>query len=279
MGTRLRTEEETTPETRTVQAPFTWPRATIPAYGPRIVRLTKATQIVTTICGTLAAASALLGGLAVANQANTGKALLTEGQVITAQIRELRQSSSDSGKKFRLVYEYEFQGQKFSHRDRVKRDFYESHRVGDTVNVTFLPRKPGTARLGTVTQADVNKDAATGSAIVILLTGLFGGLAALMWGVARRESEILTNWTATSAQILEKKKAFSGQNGATAYKLKIRYRVPRQGDIEFVTKLNRNGGWSGEPGEFVDVLYDPEDPNKVRLRDALTSAEIDPSTY
>lgn len=275
MGTRLKTEEiQVTPP---LAPPSVWPRASLPEYGPRVVRLTKASRFGIGFLGTVAAAAVLIGGLIIADRAKDGSVLAREGQVAAARaIKEPIEKGE--GKKYPISYRFDYQGRTYSDRQRVRRSFYEGLRDVDTVEVTFLPRDPNVHKLGRVTNADVEKDMANGILIVVLVSGLFGGLAWAIRAAAQRESRILSDWTATSAQILESKKSYGSEHGTT-YKLKIRYRVPRQADVEATTKFTRQGKLDLPVGSFVDVLYDPEDVTRVRIREGLTAAEVDPSTY
>jgi hypothetical protein len=277
MGTRFKTDEPTY-VTPPMPKPAVWPRASVPEYGPRVVRLTKATRFGVGFLGSLAAASVLIGGLVVANQAQKGTIFVREGQVVSAKVIGYN-NPRGSDKKYRLEYEYRFQGRNYRQWGRVRKAFFETNKDRSTIDVTVLPRDPKTHQIGRVDKAGVEKDVATGSIIVVLLAGLFGGLAGLIRASAQKEARILTDWTAVSAQVLEKKKMFGGQNGQNTYKVKLRYRVPRQAEIETETKLTRGGNWNVEPGSFIDIFYDPEDVTRIRVRDGMTAAEIDPSTY
>lgn len=276
MGTRFKSEEPTY-VTPPMPKPSVWPRASVPEYGPRVVRLTKVTRFGTAFLGTIAAAGFLIGGLVVASQAQKGTALVQEGQVVSAKVIDTKPAKEDS--KNRLQYQYSFRGQTVTDWKKVRRSVYNATHIGDSVDVTVLPRDPKIHHYGRISKADVEKDLATGAIIIVLMTGLFGGLAAGIRGAAQREARILADWTAVSAQVLEKKKVFGGQNQQTTYKVKLRYRVPRQAEIETETKLSRNGIWNVEPGSFVDIFYDPEEVTRIRVRDGMTAAEIDPSTY
>jgi hypothetical protein len=275
MGTRLRTEE--TYVTPPMPAPATWPRASVPEYGPRVVRLRRATQVAMGLMGTLAAGIALFGGLLVTQQAQQGTALMREGKVISGVVTNKTKNSD--GKKYRLTYRYQMGNEVVERTKNVRRAFYDAHGKDKPIEITALPRKPSVHELGRVTKGDVDKDLAKGAILVVTMVGLFGGLAALIRGAAQREMRILSDWTATSAQIIARKKTYAGQNGAATYKLRIRYRVPRQADLETDVKLSRPGKWDAEPGTFLDIFYNPEDVTQVRVRDGLTSAEIDPATY
>lgn len=277
MATRFK-KEEVPVAPPVVTMPSSWPRASIPEYGPRVVRLTKATRFGVGLLGTLAAGSALVGGLIVTHNAEQGTSLAREGQVVAAQLTSVGPPrKSGESTKYPISYRYNFQGQTITQERNVRRAFYEGLRKGGTMDVTVLPRDPKTHTLGRVTVSDVEKDLAMGALILVALTGLFGGLAWAIRASAQKEARILTDWTATSAQVLDLKKT-AGEHG-TSYRVKVRYRVPRQAEIETVVKFTRSGKWSVAPGAFLDLLYDPEDVTKVRLREGLVAAEIDPATY
>lgn len=276
MGTRLRTEEVTY-TTPPMPAPSIWPRASVPEYGPRVVRLTKAARIGVGITGTLAAGIALFGGLIVAHQAQQGNALLNEGKVISGQVARKQVRQSD-GTKYRLTYRYRVGDEIVERTKNVRREFYEAHQEKGPIEVTVLSRKPSVHHLGRITKGDIDKDLAIGGILIVVMVGVFGGLAGLIRGIGQSEARILTDWTATSAQVLSRKKIYGGEHGTT-YKLRIRYRVPRQAELEAEVKVSRSGKWDAEPGTFLDIFYNPEDVTKVRVREGMTTAEIDPSTY
>jgi hypothetical protein len=271
MAFRLKTEE---PQPVTVQEmPFSWPRPGISEYGPRVIRPTRSTRVATGVFVSVAVGIALVGSIAVAAKANRNQALLREGRVISAQVVDKSVRRND-GRTYYLSYRYTQAGQTVSDRAKVSPAVYDATSLGDPVEVTVLPAKPTVHRFGRITQGDAQRELRLGGLAVIGLFAWFGGLAWMIRGASQRQARILTDWTATSGQVLDVR-SNSSSGGNKVYRVRLRYRVPRQAPIETETKIQRPGKWEVGPGSFVDVLFDPEDPNRLRLREGLTLVEID----
>ncbi|MGV3615999.1 MAG: DUF3592 domain-containing protein [Fimbriimonas sp.] len=277
MATRLVPQEAPEPAPQIVAAPTVWPRPKVPAYGPRVVRLTKATEVASVVLGTVAALIAIGGGLVLTKQWRDGDRLLREGQVVAAKIvdREIRRGD---GKSYRLHYEFAVGGKTIRDVKRVNRRTFEAMSRTETVPVTALPQKPELHRYGVMNRKDFQRDMGLGILGVLAATGLFGGILLMVRVSASRELKILQDWSAVSGQVLGVQKRYGGKQG-TAYRVNLRY--PTTGNQIFTTELSatRPADWAIAPGDYLDVLYDPENPERVRIRETLTTVEVDPSTY
>ena len=273
MGARLKTEESTEIAPAPIPVPSHWPRPSISEYGPRVVRITRETKIGSGILAGLAATIAIVGGGILMKTTEDGRELVRDGKVVVTRDVHTEAIRSES-RKYWLYYKFPFNGQVIEGRAKLRG---VPGRI-DSVALTVLPRNPSIHRVGTVDAATVQRSAIGGGTLVLFLTGLLGGLAWLIRVAAGKEGQILTHWIATSALVLESK-ASTGAKSGTSYRMKLRYRVPRQADMETEATVTRQVQWTVEAGTFLDVLYDPEDPSKARVRDSLTTAEIDHGTF
>lgn len=261
--------EPSTPPAAISTTPTTLPRPRIGEYGPRVVRETKTCRITTLIFGGLVLFEALAGAAILTKLGEDRQTLLRDGQQVTATITDMERS----GDKRYVDYRYTWNGRTVSDREKVGRNFYREHSAGDRFLITLSRSNPELRRFGTF-DAEAARGEAMEGILVAFLTVLTTGIGLIaIRGTARRDTRVLTDWPAATALITESKST-SGKNGTT-FRIAYRFSVRGFPDTEKKTTYSNATKWKPEVGGTVDVLYDPENPQKSFLLPQLTMAEID----
>jgi hypothetical protein len=253
-----------------LKPPHTWPRPSVGEYGPRVVRESVGSKIGSGIFIGFAAIVALVAGIVLPDNAAEREALLANGKPVPATvIRKFR----DDDDRF-LDYRYELDGLTQTARDKVSRAVYRSAASGETITVTVNPKNPSQRRIGSFSRQAAETEGVEQLLAFIAMGGLMGGLYAMMRGLYRREARILTDWPATSGVVVSASNLGKVES-ATSFNVQVQYRA--QGEMhEKKTMVKQNQKFTLKPGDYLDVLYNPDKPSQCYIRQQITMAEIDP---
>ncbi len=257
-----------------IQPPTTWPRPSISEYGPRVVRAKRSATIATAALAVVTVLPLLIGGTIAANRHEQNQRVLREARIVAAQIigRQVRRGDK---KTYRLQYRYVAAGQTHVDWEKVSREEYETTPDGSTADVTIASSRPELHRYGRFSEVDAQKEVLFAGLAGCLWLVSFGAAIAILRAAARRETVALSDWVATTAQVLTFKPTIKNQNGGT-YALRLRYPVLREAPREIDVKVQRQKKWELQPGDTVDILFNPENPTKVKVLEGLQFVEIDP---
>lgn len=261
-------------ETPLPELPLVWPAPYVSEHGPRSVRFTETTKAAIIGAQILSLAIVIIGILVVVSQANRTEQFATEGQIVQAEILEIKEGSSKS-KQGTITYQYVMNGRPYYDTESVSPATYRSMRIGDHVPVTVLPNEPKKHRYGYVAKADARDQQLLGSIVVMGISFLVGMFAKGYRDHARHQLEVLRYWEARPAQAIRVSSQSAGKQGTT---WKIQYRLLRpDGSIdEFLHSETGHGGPRANVGETFTVLVNPKDSGDVLSQWDLGSVEIPP---
>lgn len=243
------------------------PQPKIGAYGPRPVRMSARGKwgmgIVT--MGTLAIAG--FGIFTITKNLQERQLLVAEGMRAEAKVIDLRPTRSN----YRVTYRYNVDGKSYDYTDTVKRGDYSGTEVGGSIPITVARNHPRVSRTGVVSKESVmeeSKNDVIFGSIVILQFGIVMG--ALFWN-KQRDLRVLSDWPAVTGKILDVKRRTSKHG--PRYDLQVVFSGPvATTEKRFVvTHCNR---WKPTVGEYVDVLYSPNNPAKSHLAQQLGMAVV-----